>query len=80
MEVGLRMKQAPDMRAQIIGYSHPDEKSHPGLNSGDVAEERAQSVKNYLVTRQGIDPARMTTAGEKSEAHGQTAVLTLVQQ
>ena len=79
-EVALQMKQDPDVRAQITGYSQPDEKDHRGMYSGPVAELRAQAVKNYLVTRQGIDPARMATAGEKSSTREPSAVITLVQQ
>lgn len=79
-QVGLQMKQHPDARAQIIGYAQPDEKDHPGGYGGPVAELRAQAVKNYLVTRQGIDPARMATAGEKSSTQGPCAVITLVHQ
>jgi OmpA family len=76
-EVAMRMKQK-DLRAQIIGYSQPDEKDPPGGRMGTLAERRAGAVKTYLVTQHGIDPARMTTAGEKSSTR--SAVITLVQQ
>ena len=79
-EVALQMKQDPDVRAQITGYSQPDEKEQRGMYSGPVAELRAQAVKNYLVTRQGIDPARMAIAGEKSSTREPSAVITIVQQ
>ena len=79
-EAALQMKQDPDVRAQITGYSQPDEKDQRGMYSGPVAELRAQAVKNYLVTRQGIDPARMAIAGEKSSTREPSAVITLVQQ
>lgn len=75
-QVGLQMKQYPDARAQIIGYAQPDEKDYP-LDL-PLAELRAVRVKQYLVTRQGIDPARMTTAGEKSSTQGPCTVITLV--
>lgn len=75
-QVGLQMKQHADARAQIIGYAQPDEKDPP--RDLALAELRAERVKGYLVTRQGIDPARMATAGEKSSNRGPCAVITLV--
>jgi OmpA family len=78
-EVGLQMKHYPDARAQITGYAQPDEKDPPRL-IGALAELRAERVKGYLVTRQGIDPARITTAGEKSSTRGPCAVITLRQE
>ena len=77
-QVGLQMKQHPGARAQITGYAQPDEKDYP--RELPLAELRAERVKGYLVTRQGIDPARMTTAGEKSSTRGPCAVVTLRQE
>jgi outer membrane protein OmpA-like peptidoglycan-associated protein len=79
-EVGLRMKQAPDMRAQITGYAKPDEQDPAGVVKISLGECRAQAVKDYLVRSQGIDPARVTTAGERSSTQEWGAVLTLIQQ
>ena len=67
-EVALQMKQDPDLRAQVIGYS---DASGSADSNQRMSEQRAQAVKNYLVTRHGIDPARITTEGRgSSEATG----------
>jgi hypothetical protein len=78
-QVGVQMRQHADARAQIIGYAQPDEKDPPRL-IGALAELRAERAKAYLVTVQGIDPARITTAGEKSSTRGPCAVITLRQE
>ena len=67
-DIALKMKECPDCRAQIIGYSTPDERAHfrsGATTRGGIAEARAQAVKNYFVLG-GIDPARITTSGENS--------------
>ena len=68
-DIALKMKECPGCRAQIIGYSTPDERAHFRSDSatarGGIAEARAQAVKNYFVLG-GIDPARITTSGEDS--------------
>jgi outer membrane protein OmpA-like peptidoglycan-associated protein len=78
-EVALMMKQEPDARAQVIGYAAPNEGS---TGAQQLADERASATKNYLVTRYGIDPSRITTSGEISSGGvcaegGRCAVLTL---
>jgi len=62
-EVALKMKQDPDLRAQVIGYTDPSGSSAANQR---ISEQRAQAVKNYLVTRHGIDPGRITTEGRGS--------------
>jgi outer membrane protein OmpA-like peptidoglycan-associated protein len=62
-EVALKMKQDPDLRAQVIGYT--DAGGSADANQR-MSEQRAQAVKNYLVTRHGIDPSRITTEGRGS--------------
>lgn len=62
-EVALRMKQDPEARAQVIGYS---DASGSASGNQQMSEQRAQAVKNYLVTRHGIDPSRITTEGRGS--------------
>jgi outer membrane protein OmpA-like peptidoglycan-associated protein len=62
-EVALKMKQDPDLRAQVLGYS--DTSGSADANQR-MSEQRAQAVKNYLVTRHGIDPSRITTEGRGS--------------
>jgi hypothetical protein len=68
-DIALKMKECPDCRAQIIGYSTPDERAHfrsGATTRAGIAEARAQAVKNYFVVLGGIDPARITTSGEDS--------------
>jgi len=79
-EVALVMKQEPDARAQVIGYAAPNEGSEAAQQ---LAERRASAVKNYLVTRHGIDPSRITTSGNVSSGGvcadgGRCAVLTVL--
>jgi outer membrane protein OmpA-like peptidoglycan-associated protein len=62
-EVALKMKQDPDLRAQVIGYTDP---SGSASANQRMSEQRAEAVKNYLVTRHGIDPSRITTEGRGS--------------
>jgi outer membrane protein OmpA-like peptidoglycan-associated protein len=59
-EVALQMKQDPTLRAQVIGY---DAAGGSASAAQRLSEQRAQAVKNYLVTRHGIDPSRITTEG-----------------
>jgi len=67
-EVALKMKQDADVRALVIGYT--DASGNATANQR-MSEQRAQAVKNYLVTRHGIDPTRITTEGRGSaEASG----------
>jgi outer membrane protein OmpA-like peptidoglycan-associated protein len=67
-EVALRMKQDPDARAEVIGYT---DASGSAEGNQRMSEQRAEAVKNYLVTRHGIDPSRITTTGRGSaEATG----------
>ena len=62
-EVALRLKQDPNLGAAVIGYS-----DNSGSDSANqtLSAQRADAVKNYLVTRHGIDPARITTEGRGS--------------
>jgi outer membrane protein OmpA-like peptidoglycan-associated protein len=63
-EVALKMKQDPTLRAQVLGYTDP---SGSASANQRISEQRAQAVKNYLVTRHGIDPSRITTEGRGSQ-------------
>ena len=70
-EVALQMKQDPSLRAQVIGY---DAAGSSASAAQRLSEQRAQAVKNYLVTRHGIDPSRITTEGRGSaESTGNAA-------
>jgi outer membrane protein OmpA-like peptidoglycan-associated protein len=65
-EVAARMKQNPTWSAQITGYSKPGETTPNGRVIDGLGEARANAVKSYLVTRFGIDPARIATSGATS--------------
>ncbi len=59
-EVALRMKQEPSATALVIGYT--DDRENTGANR-DLDRRRAEAVRDYLVTRHGIDPSRITVEG-----------------
>lgn len=59
-EVALRMKQEPSATAVVIGYT--DDRESTGSNQ-DLDRRRAEAVRDYLVTRHGIDPSRITVEG-----------------
>lgn len=59
-DVALRMKQEPTATAIVIGYT--DDREATGAGS-DLDRRRAEAVRDYLVTRHGIDPARITVEG-----------------
>jgi outer membrane protein OmpA-like peptidoglycan-associated protein len=61
-DVALRMKQDSSLTAQVIGYTDGAEKSAQKLS-----ERRAEAVKAYLVTRHGIDAARIKTEGHDGQ-------------
>jgi outer membrane protein OmpA-like peptidoglycan-associated protein len=75
-EVAVSMKTNPSCRAQITGYGKPGETIQYFKGTHPMGEFRADAVKNYLVTRHGIDPARIATSGEDS-TQSRSAVLTL---
>jgi OOP family OmpA-OmpF porin len=74
-EVALRMKQEADSTAQVIGYAD----SSTGTQEGNqrIAEQRAEAVKSYLVTRHGIDPSRITTEGQVTDRAAAVVILTI---
>jgi outer membrane protein OmpA-like peptidoglycan-associated protein len=59
-EVALRMKQEPSATALVIGYT--DDRENTGPNR-DLDRRRAEAVRDYLVSRHGIDPTRITVEG-----------------
>jgi len=59
-EVALRMKQEPSATATVIGYT--DDRENTGPNA-DLDRRRAEAVRDYLVTRHGIDASRITVEG-----------------
>jgi hypothetical protein len=74
-EVALRMKQDADSTAQVIGYADGSTGSQSANQR--VAEQRAEAVKNYLVTRHGIDPGRITTEGQVTDRLAAVVILTI---
>jgi len=74
-EVALRMKQEPDSTAQVIGYA--DGASGSQSSNQRVADQRSQAVKNYLVTRHGIDPSRIATEGQVTDRTAAVVILTI---
>jgi len=62
-EVALKMKQDPGLSAAVIGYS--DSTGSDAANQR-LSAQRAEAVKNYLVSRHGVDAARITTEGRGS--------------
>jgi outer membrane protein OmpA-like peptidoglycan-associated protein len=61
--VALRMKNDLNSTAVITGYSDNSGSEEANLA---ISAKRAAAAKEYLVTRHGIDPARITTAGKGS--------------
>ncbi|HTD51902.1 MAG TPA: OmpA family protein, partial [Thermoanaerobaculia bacterium] len=61
--VALRMKNDLNATAVITGYS-----DNAGAEESNVAisAKRAEAAKEYLVTRHGIDPNRLTTSAKGS--------------
>lgn len=56
-DVALRMKQEPRATAVVIGYT--DDREATGPNR-DLDRRRAEAVRDYLVSRHGIDPSRIS--------------------
>ncbi|HEX8251634.1 MAG TPA: OmpA family protein [Thermoanaerobaculia bacterium] len=63
-EVALRMRQEPTSTAEVIGYT--DDRENTGANR-DLDRRRAEAVRDYLVSRHGIDPARITVEGRGTQ-------------
>lgn len=57
--IALRMKNDLNSTAVITGYSDPGGSEQSNLT---ISAKRAAAAKEYLVTRHGIDPGRVTTA------------------
>ncbi len=61
--VALRMKNDLNSTAVITGYSDPAGSEQANMA---ISAKRAEAAKEYLVTRHGIDPGRITTAAKGS--------------
>lgn len=59
-DVALRMKQEPASTALVIGYTDNQEATGP---NADLDRRRAEAVRDYLVSRHGIDASRITVEG-----------------
>jgi outer membrane protein OmpA-like peptidoglycan-associated protein len=59
-DIALRMKQEPSSTALVIGYT--DNRENTGPNT-DLDRRRAEAVRDYLVSRHGIDASRITVEG-----------------
>jgi OmpA-OmpF porin, OOP family len=59
-DVALRMRQEPRATAIVIGYT--DDRENTGANR-DLDRRRAEAVRDYLVSRHGIDPTRISVEG-----------------
>ena len=59
-DVALRMKQESTSTVQVIGYTDSREATGP---NADLDRRRAEAVRDYLVTRHGIDPSRISVEG-----------------
>lgn len=57
-DVALRMKSEPTATAMVEGYTDGTEKTGA---ANDLDRRRAEAVRDYLVSRHGIDPSRITT-------------------
>ncbi|MEM7048726.1 MAG: OmpA family protein [Acidobacteriota bacterium] len=62
-EVALRLKDATEAETLVIGYT--DSQGSEASNQR-MSERRAQAVKDYLVTRHGIDGSRIEIEGRGS--------------
>jgi outer membrane protein OmpA-like peptidoglycan-associated protein len=63
-DVALRMKQEPTSTAVVIGYT--DNKESTGA-ANDLDRRRAEAVRDYLVSRHGIDPSRITVEARDNQ-------------
>ena len=62
-DVALRMKSEPASTALVIGYT--DDREATGANA-DLDRRRAEAVRDYLVSRHGIDASRITVEGRNA--------------
>jgi outer membrane protein OmpA-like peptidoglycan-associated protein len=70
-DVALRMRQEPRSTAIVIGYTDSTEAT--GANK-DLDRRRAEAVRDYLVSRHGIDSSRITVeARDATEPVGDNA-------
>lgn len=62
-EVALLLRDRPSATGLVIGYS---DASGSAAANQTISLQRAENVKNWLVTRHGIDPSRITVEGRGS--------------
>jgi len=61
--IALRMKNDLNSTAVVTGYADNSKKEEANKS---LSQKRAEAAKEYLVTRHGIDPNRITTEGKGS--------------
>lgn len=54
------LRARPDLRVEVLGYT--DDRGSPEVNR-QVSAQRAGSVRDWLVEREGIDPGRIAVSG-----------------
>ncbi len=62
-EIALLMRDNPEAPALVIGYS---DNQGPDASNMAMSRQRAEAVKNWLVTRHAVDPSRITVEGRGS--------------
>jgi OmpA-OmpF porin, OOP family len=60
-ELGEALKLTPEFKVMIIGHTDGDGKE---TDNQKLSEKRAESVKNHLVSKFGIDVSRIQTSGK----------------
>ncbi|MFC4740227.1 OmpA family protein [Flavobacterium ponti] len=60
-ELGKALQENPTIKVSITGHTDSDGKE---MDNQKLSEQRAESVKNYLVTNFGIDKNKITTNGK----------------
>lgn len=60
-ELGEALQSAPDFKVMIIGHTDGEGKDS---DNQKLSEKRAESVKNYLSSKYGIESSRMQTSGK----------------
>ncbi len=60
-DLGNALKENPSVKVKITGHTDSDGKE---TDNEKLSLQRAESVKNYLITHFGIEKSRMTTEGK----------------
>jgi len=60
MQVGLLMRDQPNLRLRVVG--HTDDQGGAALNQ-TLSQHRAERVRQAIISRYGVDSARLTAVG-----------------